>query len=185
MFLVRENQSTHERSIDMAKVRENEFTLSMAGIDHFSFQFEDYKITDGQLWEGVSIDETPDSGIIIVKAGRKGSEDTAEWFRKKAGKGSAIGCSSGSKYPEELNFAFTGTLTFRYANRHVVCENVLIGQGYRMRNTWWLGGPDMSGMITPFGGIVMSPYNGSTLSRVVFATYVGQISSMEMGIVAI
>nr|WP_298169374.1 hypothetical protein [uncultured Pseudomonas sp.] len=61
----------------MAKLRENEFTLSMAGIKNFSFQLDEHKITDGQPWEGVSTDETSDSGIIIVKAGRKGSEKTA------------------------------------------------------------------------------------------------------------
>ncbi|CAA0110581.1 Uncharacterised protein [BD1-7 clade bacterium] len=172
----------------MAKLRENEFTLSMAGISDFTFELDDYSITKGQPWEGVSTDETSDSGTLIVKAGRKGSKDVAKWFKDKSDGGSVVGCSSSSKYPDKLNFAFTGTLIFTHGKKTIKCKNVLIGQGHSTRNTWWLGGADMTGMDTPFGGVVISPVKGyvsSPLGRLIFASYVGQISSMEMGLVSL
>ena len=46
----------------------------------------------------------------------------------------------------------------------------------------------MTGMDTPFGGIIISPVKGyisSALGRIVFASYVGQISSMEMGVLSL
>jgi len=171
----------------MPKVRENEFTLSMAGIKDFSFELDEHCITSGQPWEGVTTEEDSHSGTLIVKAGRKGSKETAAWFVDKAENGSILGCSSSSKYPDKLNFAFTGTLKFTHANKTIKCKNVLIGQGHSTRNTWWLGGCKMTGMDTPFGGVLLSPVDGyilSSLGRLIFASYAGQISSMEMGLVS-
>lgn len=172
----------------MAKLRENEFTLSMAGIKDFSFELDEHFVTSGQPWEGVSTEETSDTGTLIVKAGRKGSKEAAEWFIEKAADGSVLGCSSSSKHPSKLNFAFTGTLSFTHAGKKIKCKNMLIGQGHSTRNTWWLGGAKMTGMDTPFGGVVISPVDGyltSALGRLIFASYVGQISSMEMGLVSL
>lgn len=180
--------TTYKEEFGVAKLRENEFTLSMAGVHDFVFQLDEYCITSGQPWEGVSTDETSDSGTIIVKAGRKGSKDVAEWFKDKVEDGSLIGCSSSSKYPEKLNFAFTGTLSFTHSNKSIKCEKVLIAQGHSTRNTWWLGGSEMTGMDTPFGGVIISPIKGyisSPLGRLIFASYVGQISSMEMGFISL
>ena len=96
----------------------------------------DHSITSGQPWSGVSSSGYHGGLQILVKAGRKGSYDVANWFNSNA-PNAACTISSLSLQPYELNFAFTGTITIN-GNTYAVT----IGQGHSgASNNWWIGGP--------------------------------------------
>ncbi|MBN3034968.1 MAG: hypothetical protein JW861_05235 [Bacteroidales bacterium] len=100
-----------------------------------------YSITDKQPWSGVSSSTVVISGSnalqILALAGRKGSGGPADWFKTNVS--AAINSQSLTGLPDELNFAFTGTLTID-GNSYPVT----LGQGHpelTTFNNWWIGGP--------------------------------------------
>ncbi len=113
----------------------------------FSFQMEAHSITSGQSWSGIETGtktnpKGDNAGYIKVNSGRKGSRSVAIWYEKAldAG-GQAIGHQSRSRQdtPDELNYAFSGTMRFTLDNQRYTCENVVIGQEYNPTD-WWFGG---------------------------------------------
>lgn len=168
----------------MSKEHDNKFSLKISGLSNFSFDLKEHSITKGQPWDGVTTSYDSGSADFIVKAGRKNSDTNAKWFIEKLNGGSCLGNSSSGSVPGSLNFAFIGTMSFSHGGKDIVCENVLIGQGHSTRNTWWLGGPKMSGMDTPVGGMIKSTTN-SIRQIVTFAELVGYISHMDMGVISI
>lgn len=134
----------------MATIRDNELILEIwngSGIDGATFELSEYDITPGQPWEGIS-SISCDSGkcTMHVKAGRKGSKSVANWLKEKVAGGSASG--GAGRWPDELNFAFMGTLTFWYIGNTYGGQNIVIGQGHAGgaggNNNWWIGGANMS-----------------------------------------
>ncbi|PHS05739.1 MAG: hypothetical protein COA88_11775 [Kordia sp.] len=160
---------------------DNEFSLNMSGIANFKFTVDKYSIADGGDWDGVTTETKDGKGVITVKASRNSSSEVANWFSDQLKQGSCLGCSSSSSLPKKLNFAFVGTMSFEHTNKTYTLNNVLIAQGHSTRNTWWLGGLEMSGMDTPVAGMILSPTN-TPLAKVSFATIATQISEMNMGV---
>ncbi|NQY65347.1 MAG: hypothetical protein HRT38_16845 [Alteromonadaceae bacterium] len=165
----------------MTKIHDNEFYLNMSGIANFQFEVSEHCITTGQTWGGVSTKTLPEQGEIIVKAGRSGSEEVAKWFKDKVFQGSSLGCSSSSSLPKKLNFAFIGTMSFEHTQKTYIVENVVIGQGHSTRNTWWIGGPEMTGIDTPIMGGILCATN-HPLARVCFSELLTSINKMSMGV---
>lgn len=119
---------------------------------------ENYKITDGQPWEGV---ENLWNDYILVKAGRKKKDYVRKWAEDKNrtingvswSGDNMIGAQSIDKTPGRLNFAFIADIEiFRirandfYRNKiRYICRNVIIGQGSYSQglngktvNNWWV-----------------------------------------------
>jgi hypothetical protein len=120
----------------MTTEHDNEFNLKAStNINSISFKFNgDYIVTDGQPWGGVSAD----GGKIVVKAGRKGSEKCAKWFKDYVASNynNMIHTCGGDNLPDMLNFAIKGTLTVEGED-----FDVCIGQGHRSstgENNWHL-----------------------------------------------
>jgi hypothetical protein len=105
----------------------------------------EYSITPGQPWEGVSVRSARstdprqgDIGYVTAKAGRKGSNTPKDWFenRNQSGSGNKFSNEAGWSNIDSLNFAFTGTLIIN-GHRYPV----IIGQeGYGGANGWWIAG---------------------------------------------
>lgn len=107
-----------------------------------------YDITAGQPWGGISISESDGSCSINARAGRKGSTDPAQWFKDRASVAMSASGSWGG-WPQNLNFAFNGTLTIDSKSYQLV-----VGQGHDgAHNNWWIGGvgytSDTESLITP------------------------------------
>jgi len=102
-----------------------------------SYSFSgNYKITSGQPWSGVSSAGSHGGLELLVKAGRKGSYDNANWFDSNVSNATCT-ADNLAPLPDGLNFALTGTLTIN-GNSYPVT----IGQGhYGAFNNWWIGGP--------------------------------------------
>lgn len=120
----------------MTTEHDNEFDFNAStNVTSISFRFNgEYIITDGQPWGGVS----SDGGKIVVKAGRKGSEECAKWFKDYVASDyeNMIHTSGGDNLPDKLNFAIKGTLTIDGQN-YEIC----LGQGHRSstsENNWHL-----------------------------------------------
>ncbi|BAW80671.1 hypothetical protein TAO_1301 [Candidatus Nitrosoglobus terrae] len=118
----------------MTTMHDNEFDFNAStNVTSVSFKFSgEYIITDGQPWGGVSAN----SGKITVKAGRKGSEKCAKWFKDYVASEyqNMIHTVGGDNLPDELNFAIKGVLTIDGAD-YEIC----LGQGHRSstgQNNW-------------------------------------------------
>lgn len=126
----------------MATIRENDVILDIAGISDVTFVLNDYSITTNQPWDGISTKKQSESQwVITARAGRKGSSDVADWFRKKTDGGLVAGCDSYDITPTDLNFAFLGDLSFKRNGKNLTIFNVTLGQGHNSkgRNNWWIG----------------------------------------------
>ncbi|MDI2144880.1 hypothetical protein KBJ94_22770 [Pseudomonas sp. ITA] len=124
----------------------NEVLFSIPGLTGFDFRANAYKITNGQPYSGVTSSiSRPNEGKIVVKAGRSGSSEVADWFRQQVGSGATLACLSTSSYPDKLNFAIKGDFTISTNHKTVICKDVLISQGHKnTSNNWWMGGPNLS-----------------------------------------
>ncbi|MBV4458019.1 hypothetical protein KVG96_08680 [Pseudomonas sp. COR58] len=129
-----------------ATEHDNEVLFSIPGLTSFEFRATAYKITNGQPYSGVTSSiSRPNEGKVVVKAGRSGSTEVADWFRQQVGGGGTLACLSTSTYPDKLNFAVKGDFTIGANSKTVICKNVLIAQGHKSSsNNWWMGGPDLS-----------------------------------------
>ncbi len=129
-----------------------------------SFNLTDHSITGGQPWGGV-ISGKPDMNWgIDARAGRKGSNGPAGWFRDRASNATYTGGGSGN-WPSKLNFAFSGTITID-GNSY----NIVIGQGSSFSsNNWWVGGNGWTvhpgvyaNVVTPDGKYYFMPVDNSS-----------------------
>jgi len=128
----------------MPTIRDNAFILHvMDGVSNLQISITDHSITSGQPWENTPSVTNKGSNAweITVRAGRKGSDGVAGWFRNQISGGIAIGCSTSESMPAELNFAFTCNLSFDYNNKRCQINGVVIGQGHNWmsQNNWWIG----------------------------------------------
>ncbi len=177
----------------MATIRDNEFSFLMTGLSNFKFEIQDYCITDGQPWEGIDKIECGDTQCTInVRAGRKGSDKVSNWFKDKIKGGSAIGCDTYDSLPGSLNFAFIGKMSFTHGGKKYSGENIVIAQGHnaRSRNNWWIGGKEMAEItkieVVQVAAIAQTFKQDKILPcKVFFATSIGHVSSMNMGLVGL
>ena len=182
-----------------ATIPTNEFTLVMPGLSKLNFEIHSYSITSGQPWKGIFKIECNDEGCtMFVEAGRKGSEETARWFKEaiavsSSQPGSAIGTDSFDALPDKLNFAFKGTMSFHHQEKTYTGNDIVIAQGHnaRSRNNWWIGGPNMSIIAAVPGfmaGIAQNfkPKPGIIpVAKVTFMTSIGNVSSMQVGVIGV
>lgn len=133
----------------MATIRENDVILDIEGVSDVTLILNDYSITSGQPWDGISTKkESGSQWVITARAGRKGSTNVADWFRSKTDgdDGLVVGCDSYDDTPRDLNFAFMGNLSFKRNGKNLTIFNVVLGQGHNImqRNNWWIGIKDCS-----------------------------------------
>ncbi len=171
----------------MAKEHDNYLQLSLTGIKIKSFDVTEYSISDGQPYDGVTVSG---DDKLNVKAGRHGSDKVAKWFKQIADTGVVAACDTDDSYPNKLNFAIYGTLTFESAEKTWVVKNVLFAQGHnaRSRNNWWVGGPKMEGgSVKPFVGAVVSSasVDGLPLAKVGFIAPPACVSHFDLVTVAL
>ena len=180
----------------MATIRTNRFELKMAGLSNLKFELQtdkSYCITEGQPWEGISkIECSSDGCTLFVEAGRKKSKQVADWFIKTIESGSAIGCDSYDTLPDELNFAFIGTMSFDHRGNTYTGKDIVIAQGSRVwsRNNWWIGGPNMStfAIVGPgITGIAGQNFTGKLKipAKVTFTTSIGEAYTVKVGVIGI
>jgi len=171
----------------MATIRDNHVQLSLTGLKIISFDVTDHSISDGQPYEGVTVEG---NDKLNVRAGRHGSEKVAKWFRDKASTGAVIACDTFDSYPGKLNFAVYGKLTFEFSGKTWTVQNVLLAQGHnaRSRNNWWMGGPNMEGgAVKPFIGAIVSSaaVNGWPTAKAGFIAPPGSVSHFDVIAVSI
>ena len=117
-----------------------------SGIKKISFEVEDYRITKGQEIEFMKVEKHSSyMECLNVRAGRKGSEKVANWFKEQIKEGSAYSMTSlFDNIPSKLNFAVKGTFTINYSNTLYHLKNVIFAQGSNsLHNNWWIGSPHM------------------------------------------
>ena len=124
----------------------NELHLQLGeGISIFFTWGGEYSCTPGQPWDGVEYKDNK----IIVKAGRKGREQNANWFNDKlmGTKSNVIHTEGGGgELPQKLNFAITGILKVSNT-KHVVCigqGHLKQGDGDKEANNWYIGSIDIT-----------------------------------------
>ncbi|MFN8125180.1 MAG: hypothetical protein U0R64_01520 [Candidatus Nanopelagicales bacterium] len=137
-----EAHTTHHAAATtgLVGVSEHDNVLDIESSESLSFTWDGgYSITAGQPWGGVTTGSgTPGGGSginVTADAGRSGSSEVADWFNARSTL--AVGDDQGTdNSPEELNFAFSGTLSINGTDYPVV-----IGQGHSgANNNWWIGG---------------------------------------------
>jgi len=132
-----------------ASVHDNYVYFWVSGLQAFSFAQTGYSISSGQPYQGTTsgISKPGAQGYILVKAGRHKTPQVAQWFKQQVDGGATMVCNSTGTFPEELNFAIEGTLTFTANNQTYTCEDFVLGQGsyLHLSNNWWAGGPHMHG----------------------------------------
>jgi hypothetical protein len=100
-------------------------------LSFFDVQFSVCSIFDGQHYTN-----------LVFSVGRKGSSDVADWWSARVPEKK----NSFGHYPDGLNFAFGGKLSFNIVVDGVpdtlVINNFFMGQGHAgFSNNWWIGGP--------------------------------------------
>jgi hypothetical protein len=138
-----------------AKEHDNEVFFAINGLQSFTFNETSHDVTSGQPYGGVTSTITDDGQVqVTVKAGRKGSEEVATWFKDQVYTGQTLVCDSKETYPDGLNFAVKGTLTIGSVNGdEITCNDIIIAQGRSSRNNWWMGGPHMKGAHLSYSGV--------------------------------
>jgi len=171
------------------KEHDNDVRLILTGIKLVSFEVDDYCISSGQPYSGVSV--TSDD-TIQIKAGRHGTSGVAEWFKNNSSGGVVIACDSDDKYPSKLNFAVFGTLTFQLTGKTYVVKKMLLAQGHnaRDRNNWWTGGPEMQGgSVDPFIGAAIATTHDKSgnipLGKIAFTADIFDCNKFNLMIIAL
>jgi hypothetical protein len=143
------------------------------------FDYDDaYSVTAGQPWQGVSSNGgMPGSALeVTAVAGRHKSTAPATWFNQRTGL--LIGYALEDGRPNELNFAFAGTLVVSALADGMTVRTtsypIYLGQGsdFLLGDDWWFGAPstqeDGPGwtvtsegyLVTPDGLYVVCQKNG-------------------------
>jgi hypothetical protein len=129
-----------------ATARDNYVYFKGAG-DYFQWHEASHKITDGQPWNYLHYGTSDGEGVIHIQAGRKGSEEVADWFKEKVGIGHAISTKDNTPvgWPDELNFATYGHMNLKDSHgRYAQCHRILIAQGHAgTYNNWWIGSENL------------------------------------------
>ncbi len=140
------------------KYHDNDVYIKPSGFSLFedgnksygTFVIDDYSVTSGQDPDNhickkkvIQIDK---DGKLTFSLGRKGSESVAEWWSSNVRKE----CNTFNEDPDDLNFAFEGTLTLNVdsdllgGRKTLVFKNICMAQGHSAgRNNWWFGGSKM------------------------------------------
>ena len=177
---------------ELAKEHPNDFTFKMLGITDAKFEITSHKITKDQPWSGLSEITCNDKGCkLIIKAGRQKSKEVANWFKDEVRGGAAIGCGSYDVLPGELNFACKGTFSFKHRNQWYSGQDLVLAQGRnaRSRNNWWVGGPNMSQLVSlpiPHTAAAAQTFTVDAfpwMSKVFFSTILEQINDVDMGLI--
>jgi VPS62-like protein len=124
-----------------------ELKFSMKGLLDFEFDVEEHSVGSFK-WGGATC-ETDDTGAtMFVRAKRHATPETATWFKDAVGRGgAAIGDMTSSDWPNKLDVAFRGKMSFTHQDRRYEGLDIVIGQGYKaalITHNWWIGGPHMS-----------------------------------------
>ena len=157
--------------------RINDFgLLAGSGVNTISFAYSgNYTITSSQesTWSGVENCGPTSPCTVVATAGRKNSSQVWDWFKTNA---PAWGCSDECDSNNEMNFAFTGTLTI-----NGTAYPVTLGQAGQtvvdiyMDNGWWYGGPGWTGnsntgiATTPDGKYTLNPMKTNNAQVTVLA----------------
>jgi hypothetical protein len=143
-----------EESLDVSEHDNWVVFIPMDGSPTLSFTLTGHVITSGQPWSGVVTGSQGGSWALDAKAGRHNSSGCASWFHNRCSNADCCNWPSGcNPWPDELNFAFTGTLTI-----DGTAYNITIGQGSDgIHNNWWFGGPGWTSWSSPFGDAVVTP----------------------------
>lgn len=127
----------------MTTLHDNEFTFNIDGLSEVSFSVQDYSISDGQPYKGV----TTSGKTVTVKAGRHNSSDVADWFLDKTQGGGVIAKTFNDQKPSKLNFAVCGTLSLKINGVTYTVDDFVLAQGhFESNNNWWIGSKTMFGV---------------------------------------
>lgn len=136
-----------------------------SSVKKITFELDEHIITTGEKFDGVhadSVKKKENHLSINVKAQRKGSKDCAKFFSDYvAGKSkNMIHTAKGSNVPDELNFAFTGTLTIDDST-----FQVCMGQGhYGTTNNWHFSSAAVTASSDAKSGVLSTKVNSSLVS---------------------
>ncbi|MFM2486596.1 hypothetical protein [Celerinatantimonas yamalensis] len=122
----------------MTKVHDNEFLFEAQPSDlAISFTYgNDYIVSDGQPFDGVTTKSVSDVLTITIKAGRHGTSRCADWFNSSVDGDYSrmIHTGGGDNKPHDLNFAIKGVLDINGTS-----FNICLGQGHQgSKNNWHL-----------------------------------------------
>jgi len=118
------------------------------------YTITDYYITSGQdpdnhIFKEKVIDVNPTndrSGQLKFVLGRKGSTDTANWWKDRISPDQ----NQYDSEPDKLNFAFIGDLTLNMDGKYYVFSDFALAQGHTyIYNNWWVGGKECR-QFTPY-----------------------------------
>ncbi|MED7789019.1 leucine-rich repeat domain-containing protein [Francisella sp. 19X1-34] len=129
--------------VDYTKMHDNVFIInsqidvsSLKSKGGFSFVKKKMVVTDGQPYKDHVLTKVVGDGKaeIIVKSGRKGSTQVADFFRKNIKSNQ----NTFNNEPMLLNFAVLGDLTIDGKT----FNDIMIAQGHNpfIGNNWWIGG---------------------------------------------
>ncbi|CAG9297059.1 hypothetical protein [Celerinatantimonas diazotrophica] len=120
----------------MTTVHDNEFLFEAQTSDiEISFTYgNDYIVSDGQPFDGVTTKSANNELTITVKAGRHGTSRCADWFNSSVDGvySRMIHTLGGDNKPKELNFAIKGVLVINGTS-----FNICLGQGHHDSNNNW------------------------------------------------
>lgn len=138
----------------MSTIRTNDLYLYMPGLDNVTFAVDEYRVSKGEKFVTengkLKVDVKLEDGVtgkwkFTVEAGRHKTEEVAQWFGGKIGFNEknkdkkCIAETEHDKFPEELNFAFSGVLSFEKDGVDLHLP-IVIGQGsHGNTNNWWIG----------------------------------------------
>lgn len=154
-----------------------------------SFTVESFFVTSGQDQDGhirAGLKKDLDSnGSMTFSIGRKGSEDTANWFNMNIPKWQ----TTFNKKAGNLNFALLGTLMLELTGPILVSgqdtytfSNIAIAQGHTgASNNWWFGGQSCAQSSAYIGGnrVACKGVNSSG-SEVIFEFFRGSNAANQI-----
>jgi len=106
------------------------------GVRSVNFEYSgSFNVTPGQPWEGVGVGWTGHKVLLNARAGRSNSAGVANWYNDRVDNGATTALRPWSSKPNDLNFAFTGTLIINDAR-----YGTTVGQGSSgVSNNWFIG----------------------------------------------
>ena len=135
----------------MSSLPDNIFRLNISGVSNCNFEVSSYCITNGYKWGGITTSSDAQGIILDVDADRSKSDLVAQWFVHRVGSGAMFSTySEKDAKPDNLHFAFTGSLDLTLQGRNYRGFDIVIGQGFTMdmRNNWWIGSKNMQAFPT-------------------------------------
>ncbi|HEX2685371.1 MAG TPA: hypothetical protein VHN14_02070, partial [Kofleriaceae bacterium] len=124
----------------MSSPDDNYFYINFGnGVSSMTFTYNnDLQVTSGEDKGSVVVTVETNQIKIDAQADRKGSTSVADWFNNNIANQASHAVTItaiGDDLPEELNFAFSGTLNINGDQ-----YTLYIGQGHNLGgNPWWIG----------------------------------------------